>query len=574
MTSAATPTAARVSTFAPLRVPEYRRLWLAFLVSNLGTFLQLTAAPWLMLELTQSPLMVALVTASMTLPRMLMTLPAGALADVFDRRTMTAIGQGIASVAVAVMAVLAWADLLTPELLLALTFGLGVGTAISIPALQTLIPDLVGDDLLAPATALNSASFNVARAVGPALGGLFVAIGRADIAFGANALSYLAVIGVLATLPMVGTADQSGAGVWQSTRTGLRFVRFTRTVLLVVAVTAVFNLTAPSFQTLLPSVVEDDLQLGANGFGLLLGVFGAGALLGALTRERVRDRVRLILPGAIIVNGVVGIGFGFLARSVVPAALLLFVAGLTWVWTVTTMNTIVQIVSPRWVRGRAMSVYLLAALGMQPIAAVVAGSLAEAVGSANAVGVLSLVTLALGVVAARIDMPVLGEVVAPQAPDDWSVPRHVGEVPGSPVVVATTWQVARDDLDAWVPAMRELRRHRLRTGAQSWSLFRHAEDPLVFTEYFQVHDWEAHLAQHGHIDDAAAAAIRRARAFDVSGAPRTEHVARVDIDGGDLVADVDVAVTAHAALHARDGSIPLHPASGPRVPDPAAEGDG
>nr|WP_274387774.1 MFS transporter [Salsipaludibacter albus] len=548
----------RPSTFAPLAVPEYRRLWGAFLVSNLGTFLQLTAAPWLMLQLTGSPLMVALVTASMTLPRMLMTLPAGALADVFDRRTMTAIGQGIAAVSVGIMAFLTWSDLLTPEVLLALTFGLGLGTAISIPALQTLIPDLVGDDLVAPATALNSASFNVARAIGPALGGLFVAAGRADIAFGANAISYLAVIGVLFTLPQLGSADPTTAGVWQSTRTGLRFVRFTRAVLMVVAVTAVFNLTAPAFQTLLPSVVSDDLALGANGYGLLLGVFGAGSLTGALTREWVRDKVRLILPLAIVANGVVGMLFGFVARDPVSAASLLFVAGLTWVWTVTTMNTIVQIVSPRWVRGRAMSVYLLAALGMQPIAAVLAGTLAELVGSANAVGVLAIVTVVLGLVTTRIDMPVLGEVEMPSTPDDWSVPRHADRVPGSPVVVATTWRIDDDDLQEFFAVMRDLRRQRLRTGAQSWSLYRHAEDPLVFTEYFQVHDWAAHLAQHSHIDAEAAAVIRRARAMDTGDGPKTEHVARVDLTADDALDLQAAAMEAHGHLHDADGSIPVH----------------
>ncbi len=545
------------STFAPLRVPNYRRLWLAFLVSNLGTFLQLTAAPWLMLELTGSPLWVALVTASMTLPRLLMTLPAGALADVFDRRTMTAVGQLVAAVSVAIMAVLTWQGWLTPTLLLVLTFGLGLGTAISIPALQTLIPDLVGDDLLAPATALNSASFNVARAVGPALGGLFVAADRAELAFGLNAISYLGIVVVLTTLPAVGSADVAGGGVWRSTRTGLRFVRFTRAVLVVVAVTAVFNLTATAFQTLLPTVVEDDLAMGANGYGLLLGLFGAGSLLGALTREWVRGRVRHVLPAAILVNGIVGVVFGFVSRDPAVSGALLFVAGLTWVWTVTTMNTIVQIVSPRWVRGRAMSVYLLAALGMQPLAAVLAGSLAEVVGSANAVGVLALVTVVLGLVATRIDMPVLGEVSVPSAPDDWSVPRHVEQVPGSPVVVATTWQLDRDDLPEWFTAMRDLRRHRLRTGAQSWSLFRHAEDPLTFTEYFQVHDWEAHLAQHGHIDGPAATAIRRAAAFDRTGWPRTEHVARVDLEADDLLSSHDVAATSHARLHDTDGSVPL-----------------
>jgi MFS family permease len=556
-------TSDRVSTFAPLRVAEYRRLWLAFLVSNLGTFLQLTAAPWLMLQLTGSAFMVALVTAALTTPRLLLTLPAGALADAFDRRIMVTVGQVIAALSTAVMAVSAWQDELTPVLLLTLTFGLGIGTAIAIPALQTLVPDLVDEELVPAAVSLNSASFNVARAVGPAIGGAFVAAGAADLAFALNAASYLAVIGTVLTLPALGSADRSSGGVWQSTRVGLRFVRFTRAVLLVVTVTAVFNLTATSFQTLLPNVVADDLGLGADGFGILLGVFGAGSLTGALTRERVRARVRLILPLAIILNGSVGILYGFVSRSPVVSAALLFVAGLTWVWTVITMNTIVQVVAPRWVRGRAMSVYLLSALGMQPIAAVLAGTLAEGIGAANAVGALSLVTLGLGLVTRLIDMPVLGEVRTPMSPDDFSVPRHAQQLPGSPLIVATRWTVAAADLPDYFDVMADLRRHRLRTGAQSWSLFRHAEHPLVFTEYVRLQDWEAHLAQHAHIDADAAAAIARARAFDVVGGPHTEHVARVDLAADDLLAAQEVAVDAHARLHAElhdsDGSVPIRP---------------
>ncbi|HKJ55300.1 MAG TPA: MFS transporter [Nitriliruptoraceae bacterium] len=557
----------RPSTFAPLAVPEYRRIWLAFLVSNLGTFLQMTAAPWLMLELTGSVFMVALVTASMTLPRLLLTLPAGALADQFDRRIMASIGQVIASLAVAVMAVTTWQDELTPVLLLALTFGVGMGTAISLPAIQTLVPDLVDEDLVSAAVSLNSASFNVARAVGPAIGGAFVAAGAADVAFGLNALSYLAVIGVLVSLPTLGSADRSSGGVWQSTRIGLRFVRFTRAVMLVVVVTAVFNLTATSFQTLLPNVVSDDLSMGPEGFGFLLGVFGAGSLMGALSRERVRTRVRLILPVAIALNGVTGIVFGFVSRTPVASAALLFVAGLTWVWTVTTMNTIVQVVAPRWVRGRAMSVYLLAALGMQPIAAIVAGSLAEVVGAANAVGVLSIATVALGLVAHRINMPVLGEIRPPMSPDDFSVPRHASQLPGSPLIVATRWKVDLDTLPEWFDAMRTLRRHRLRTGALAWSLFRHAEDPATFTEYVRLQDWEAHLAQHAHLDADAAAAIAHARSFDVGGGPTTQHVSRIDLSSEHLLDDQEVARVAHdrlheqlhADLHASDGSIPLRP---------------
>jgi MFS family permease len=295
-----------VRTFAPFEVPEYRRMWSAAVVSHVGTFLQLTAAPWLMNEMTGSPLLVSLVTTALTLPRLLLTLPAGALADVVDRRTMLLVGQAFSAMSVTAMALLTAADGLTPATLLGLTFALGVGSAIAMPSFQTLVPDLVPRPLMAQAITLNSAAFNVARAVGPAFGGLLVAAGLASTAFGANAVSYLAVIGVLLTFPRAKVEDPARQGLWRSTAHGVRYVRFTRPVRVLLGVTAVFALTTASVQSLLP-VVTTELGLGATGYGVLYALFGTGALLAVATRERARVRFgHRMLPGAVFGFGTVG----------------------------------------------------------------------------------------------------------------------------------------------------------------------------------------------------------------------------------------------------------------------------
>ncbi len=552
-TAASLPT----STFAPLRVAPFRRLWVASIISHMGTFLLLVAAPWLMLELTGSPLMVSLVTASLALPRLLLTLPAGAWADAVDRRILAMFGNWGAAAAGAVLAVLAWQDAITPALLLMLCGALGTGTAVAIPAYQTLIPELVEDRLVPAATALNSAAFNVARAAGPAIGGAFVAAGRADMAFGVDAASFLVVVVMLLGAPSMGQADRAGLGVLRSTRTGLRYVRFTRPLLLMFGAGAAFTLTATSVQTLLPTVVQDDLRLQADAFGYLLGAFGAGALVGALTRERARARVPDLLPWSIAGVGVCGVAFG-LAPSPWVAAVALVLGGVLWVWTLTTMSATVQLMAPRWVRGRAVSIYLLAILGVQPFGAVLAGTTAEALGSGHAVAVLCALTVGVGIVASRVDLPVLGEVAPPALPEDWVAPRHEPSVAGTPVVVETTWRIEPGDTGAFFAVLRDLRRHRLRTGAERWGAYRHADDPFRITESFQVHDWDEHLGQHRRLDAEAATTLRRARAFDRDGGPVTVHLAGLDLTDPDGHRLHGNELTQHAVLHAHDGSVPLH----------------
>lgn len=557
MTDRPTTLPAASATFEPLRTPAYRRMWGAMVVSHLGTFLQLTAAPWLMLELTGSPLWVSLVTTALLLPRLLLTVPAGVLSDVVDRRTLLLVAQLTSAAAVAAMAVGVARDALTPELLLGLTLLLGAGSAVGMPAFQTLVPDLVPRTQLAQAVTLNSGAFNVARALGPAIGGALVAAGLVDAAFGANAISYLVVVAVLLTFPRQPETSGPPPPFLRSAALGVRYAGFTRPIRRLLLVAAAFSLTGASVQALLPSVVADDLGAGATGFGVLYGLFGVGALVGVVTRERVRIAVgRWMLPGAIAAFGAGGMTFG-LAPGVVIAGVGLVVAGVAWVWTMTTLNASVQLLAPRWIRGRVVSLFVLA-IGMQPVGAFVAGAIAEQVGAGASVAVLMGATLVLGLVLGRLDLPVLGELEEPHpAPDDWPIPAHATAVDGSPIVVATTWEVEPERLAEFLALMRELRRQRFRTGATRWSLFRDADQPHVVTELFTVPDWDEHLAQHARIDADAADVLRRACRFDRTDGPRTRHLAGVDVS--DSTPPVDASqLSAHEQLHRTDGSVPLH----------------
>jgi MFS family permease len=548
-------------TFAPFRVPEYRRIWGAAMVSHVGTFLQLTAGPWLMNEMTGSPLLVSLVTTALLLPRLLLTLPAGALADVFDRRTLLLTGQSISAGAVTAMAVLAATGMLEPVSLLALTFVLGVGSVLALPAFQTLVPDLVDAPLRAQAITLNSAAFNVARAVGPALGGALVAAGMASAAFGANAVSYLAVIGVLLTFPRAAVTGEPRSGLWRSAVAGVRYARFTRPIRVLLAVAAVFALTSASLQALLPSVTSDDLGLGGLGYGVLYGIFGTGALLGAFSRERVRTPAgTMMLPGSIVLSGLGAVGFG-LAPVAWLAGVGIWVAGIAWVWTLTTLNASVQILAPRWVRGRVVSLFVLA-VGLQPVGAFLSGFLAEAVGPGNAVALFGSTTVLLGLATVRLGLPVLGRIEEPSAPEDWTIPQHARHVAGSPVLVVTTWEIDPDDVEEFFAVMRELRRHRYRSGAHRWSLFRDADSPHRVTEIFAVHDWDEHLAQHRRLDAETVAVLTRARGFDRAGGPVTRHLAGLNVVDPGAPPFEEQLLTVHEELHRSDGSVPLSPDEG------------
>ncbi len=530
------------------------------MVGNVGTFLQLTAGPWLMNELTGSPLLVSLVTTALTLPRLILTIPAGALADALDRRNLMIVGNLISAAATGGMAALALTGTITPTTLLALSFALGVGNAVTLPAQQTLVPDLVPADMRAQAITLNSAAFNVARAVGPSLGGLLVGAGLTAASFGLNAATFVLVTAVLLSFPRQPAEDESRGHLFRAAALGVRYVRFTRPIRLLIVLTGLFTLSATSVQTLLPNVSSDDLGLGASGFGLLYGIFGVGALAGVLLRERLRVRLgSAMLPGAITLFGIGGVAFG-LAPGPFSAAAALAVCGVAWVSSLVTLNSTIQTLAPRWVRGRIVSLYLLA-IGLQPIGAFVAGLLAEVSGSGNAVAMLCAATVLLGILAFRFDLPVLGDVVEPVPADDMTIPRHASQVAGTPVVVATTWQIDPDDIQAFLADVRELRRTRFRTGAKRWSLYRDADRPHRITEFFVVADWEEHLAQHSRIDAAAAAVIARARAHDIDDGPITRHLAGLDILDVNAPPIGEQMLTVHEQLHATDGSMPLDDAT-------------
>jgi MFS family permease len=389
------------SALAPLARPVFRALWIAALVSNVGTWMQSVGAVWQVGTVSGSPALVALVQTAVSLPIVLLALPAGAAADVVDRRRLLLATQTWMLVSAAALCVATLLGLASPLVVLGLTFLLGLGTAANAPAWQATIPELVGGRLLAPAVALNSAGFNIGRAVGPALGGLVVAAAGPAAVFGLNALSYLGVLVVLwrwRRRPQ----DELGAGeqVLGAIGAGVRYVRFAPLLRAVLVRTALFILPASALWALLPVVARGRLGLDATGFGLLLGALGLGSVAGAVALPKLRR--------AVPIDRRVVAGTGLFATSTVALAVLdspalvflaMVGAGLAWLAILTSFNVATQTAVPRWVRARALAVYLLVFQGGLAVGSALWGVAAGRLGERTAL-LVAAASFGLGMAAA------------------------------------------------------------------------------------------------------------------------------------------------------------------------------
>jgi MFS family permease len=350
------------SALAPLREPLFRSLWIAAVISYTGSWLQNIATGWLMTSLTRSPMWVSMVQVALSLPVLLIALPAGALADLVDRRKFLLFTQASMVAASMVLGILTVTGTCTPTWLLTFTFLLGVGAVMNDPAWQALTPDLVPSSKLAAAVALNSAGFNIARSVGPALGGLVIATAGSGVAFLLNAVSFFGVILFLYYWkPAAREPNQVKVTVSGAIVIGLRYVRQERRIRAVMVRTLAFTLFASAFWALLPLIAS---RFGATGYGAMLAFFGMGALAGAVVLAVARRSFSYdsITAAATVLFAVALCGLvrtGNLVLSSVFAA----AAGLAWLSILATLNLVVQTACPAWIRARVISMYVLVLQG-------------------------------------------------------------------------------------------------------------------------------------------------------------------------------------------------------------------
>ncbi len=503
--------------FAPLRQPVFAVLWCATVLGNIGSFMRDVASSWMVTELSSSPTAVALIQTAATLPIFLLAIPAGVLSDILDRRRFLIGVQVLLAGVSGALLLLAHTHTLTVEYLIALTFVGGIGAALMGPTWQSIVPELVPRSDLKNAVALNSLGINISRAIGPAAGGLLLASFGAATAYGADLASYFFVIAALLWWKRPATVDTGlSEQFFGAFRAGLRYARASHELHVVLLRTAVFFLFASAVWALLPLVARGMLKGTAGFYGVMLGVVGAGAILGAVLLPTLRRRLDadgLVLTASLIAAGVMA-GLAAAPPKAVALALLLLL-GMGWIIALTTLNGVAQAVLPNWVRGRGLAIYLTVFNGAMAGGSLAWGLVAQQAGVPLTllVGAVGLVLIAL--VFHRIKLPT-GEADL-QASNHWPEPLLNAPVAHDrgPVMVQVEYRIRKQDLPAFLQALKHLSQERRRDGAYAWGITEHTSEPERVMEWFLVESWAEHLRQHHRVSNADADLQNEALRFHI-----------------------------------------------------------
>jgi MFS family permease len=490
------------SAWSPLRQAVFRSIWTAAVISNTGTWMQSVGTAWLMTSLTPSPLLVALMQTATSLPVFLLGIPAGVLADLVDRRKLLLVVEAYLLLMALTMGLLTLGGFMSAWSLLLLAFLMGVGSALDAPAWQAIVPDLVERQELPAAVSLNATGFNVARAVGPAIGGLVVAAAGPAAVFLLNSVSFLFVL--IAVYRWRRTPaeretppeDMLGAAV-----AGMRYVRHAPALQAVFVRIGAFAIGASALWALLPAVTRHELGLGATGYGILLGSLGFGAVGSALFLPRLQKRLpvdRLTGVATLIFAGAV------LALAYVHFVPLLVVCllagGMAWLTMMSSLSTAATTACPAWVRARALSVYLLVFFATLAVGSFGWGVLAEQFGNRTALSIAAVVLV--GGLAATLRWPLQGIQQLDLSPSGhWPDPQLAltPDPDDGPVLITVEYRVPTERADEFIQAMDTMRIFRRREGAVSWGIFRDLADPERYVETFLVTTWAEHMRQHARV---------------------------------------------------------------------------
>lgn len=494
---------------SPFSIPLFKRIWVANIASQFGGLIQSVGAAWLMVQLGGSETQIALVQASVTLPIMILSLLSGAIADNYPRRTVMLVSQLYMFAVSAILCVFAFMGGLSPWLLLAFTFLLGCGTALNAPSWQATVGDIVPRQTLAAAVSMNSLGFNIARTAGPALGGAIVAAAGAAAAFAVNVVSYLGIIYVLVDWkPEKPLKPALKEDLRTAIGAGVRYVSMSPPIRQVMARAALFGIAASAALSLLPLVAQELVGGGAVTFGILSGAFGIGAVIGALSNARLRRRftaesilrmtISMIMVGVVIVA---------LSRALPLTVIGLVICGSGWLLSMATMNVTVQMAAPRWVVGRALSLYQMAVFGAMAVGSWITGQLAENYGVTHALLTMAALQSVSLIAGLFLRLPQVEEMNL-DLTGRWRQPdMQVPVEPRSgPVHVSVKYRILEADIPRFLAAMNERRRIHLRDGARAWSLVRDLGDAEVWLEQYSFARWldyVLHNERRTHADDVS-----------------------------------------------------------------------
>ena len=519
---------------APFRHRVFAVLWIATLVSNIGGWMYNAATAWLMMSLDSDPFVVSLVQVATTLPVFLLALPAGALADIFDKRRLLIGIEIVVTVISVIFAVLVGMGKVTPVILLVFMFLQGVLSALSAPAYQAIVPQLVPRQDLAPAVAANSVGINISRAIGPAVGGVLIGAAGIVVPFWLDAVSNLGVIGALIwwRSPRRGANRLPTERFLSSMRTGLRYAHYNRHLRATLIRAVVFFLFASAYWALLPLVARTQIAGGPATYGILLGTIGAGALAGAILLPRLKARLG---ADGIVRAGTVGTAvaltlFG-LARNPALAVAASALAGASWIGVLANLNVSAQMALPDWVRGRGLALYVTIFFGALTLGSAIWGQVA-------AIGGLPMAQF-LAACGALLSIPLTrrwklqtgaGVDLAPSM--HWPAPVVTREIEpdAGPVMVTIEYQLASEKCrEPFLRATERLSRQRRRDGAYAWGVFEDTAERGKFVETFFVESWLEHLRQHERVTKADRVLQDEFYRL-LNGAPRIRHLVSAEPD--------------------------------------------
>lgn len=492
---------------APFASRNFTVLWIATVMSNVGTWMHDVGAGWLMTSLSSSPLFVALVQTATTLPIFLFALPAGALADIVNKRKLLIGVQVFMACTALALGYVVYRGDITPALLLLFTFMMGVGTAITAPAWQAIVPSLVPRKMLQQAVAVNSVGINISRAIGPAVGGFVIGY-SISLPFLINGVSFLLVVCALVwwrpavTPPRLLPAESLPGAL----KVGVRYALHSNPLKATLARALSFFLFASAYWALLPLVARNLLDGDANLYGLMMGAVGVGAVSSAFILPHLRKRFGADL---LVALGSVGTALSMLALasgySQVLAIVSCFFAGACWLAVLTSLNVSAQVALPEWVRARGLAVFITVLFGAMSLGSVLWGQLSGLFGIANA-----LFCAAAGLILAipltwRFKLQ-LGEELDLSPSMHWPEPVVEGgiEQDRGPVMVTVEYFINPDNENEFYLAANKLKDQRYRDGAFTWGLFEDTAKPGRYIEYFMVESWLEHLRQHERVTHADA----------------------------------------------------------------------
>ncbi len=516
----------------PLRTPTFRNLLAADLASDIGTFIQGVGAAWMMVSLHAGPLYIALIQTASALPFFLLAVPAGVIGDIADRRKLILFAEIWMACVAVVLAALAIAGRLSPILLLILTFAFAAGDAFESPAWRATLPEVVPHEDLSPASALNGIEFNFARAVGPALGGVVIALAGISTTFAINAVSSIGVIAVVArwqgkTRKRTGpreTLDGATAAV-------IRYVRYSPALRTILVRSGAVMFFASGLLALLPSAAHD-VSKRPTSYGFLLGCFGTGAVLGGLAMQRVRERcsTEQVVLGGVLLFGFSTVAAGLL-RVLPMLGLSMLIAGAAWIVFVSFFNVIVLNQTPDWVRARVLAVSMLVFQGAMAAGSAAWGWLATMTDTRIALmwaGAGTIATTALGLFLKLPDAPV---DVTPWV--HWRLPTILNQdssgIEIGPILVTVEYDVAPEQETAFLKSIRRYERVRRRDGAYRWGVFRDLEHPNRYVETFLTASWAEHVRQHERAIRADRAVEERVYSH-IRGTPTVRHLGHVETE--------------------------------------------